>query len=110
MNYERNLDLMKSAFLIFSIALVNLVHSQVIRIKVYEKMEFNTFDSAGFCDTDRDGVENRLDLDSDGDGCSDAYEAKTTTSTTTDFQYASNLSYGTNGFLNTLETTADNGI
>ena len=72
--------------------------------------EFNTFNSAGFCDTDRDGVENRLDLDSDGDGCSDAYEAKTTTSTTTDFQYAANLSYGTNGFLNTLETTVDNGI
>ena len=47
MYYERNLDLMKSAFLIFSIALVNLVHSQVIRIKVYEKMEFNTFDSVG---------------------------------------------------------------
>jgi hypothetical protein len=76
----------------------------------YLNAEFNTFNSAGFCDTDRDGVENRLDLDSDGDGCSDAYEAKTTTSTTTDFQYASNLSYGTNGFLNTLETTADNGI
>ncbi|MCE2705437.1 MAG: discoidin domain-containing protein, partial [Terrimonas sp.] len=76
----------------------------------YLNAELNTFDSAGFCDTDRDGVENRLDLDSDGDGCSDAYEAKTTTSTTTDFQYASNLSYGTNGFLNTLETTADNGI
>jgi len=50
-----------------------------------------------------------LDLDSDNDGCSDAYEAKTTTSTTANFQYANNLSYGTNGFLNTLET-GDNGI
>ncbi len=71
--------------------------------------EFNSYSSAGFCDTDGDGVENRLDLDSDGDGCSDAYEAKTTTSTTANFQYANSLSYGTNGFLNTLETS-ENGI
>jgi hypothetical protein len=53
--------------------------------------EFNTFSSEGFCDIDGDGVENRLDLDSDGDGCSDAYEAKTTTSTTANFQYANNV-------------------
>jgi hypothetical protein len=71
--------------------------------------EFNTYSSAGICDTDGDGQENRLDLDSDNDGCSDALESKTTTSTSANFQYANNLSYGTNGFLNTLETVADNG-
>ncbi|WP_461783613.1 beta strand repeat-containing protein, partial [Prosthecobacter sp.] len=30
--------------------------------------------NAGECDTDNDGIPNRLDLDSDGDGCSDAIE------------------------------------
>ena len=33
-------------------------------------------------DTDGDGIPNRLDLDSDGDCCSDAVEAKTVTSLT----------------------------
>jgi hypothetical protein len=72
--------------------------------------EFNSYSSAGFCDTDGDGQENRLDLDSDNDGCSDALESKTTTSTTPNYQYANNFGYGTNGFLNTLETVSDNGI
>ena len=53
--------------------------------------EFNTFNSVGFCDTDEDGVENRLDLDSDNDGCSDALESKTTISAVANFQYANKL-------------------
>jgi hypothetical protein len=68
--------------------------------------EFNTFNSAGFCDTDGDGLENRLDLDSDGDGCSDAYEAKTTTDVTANFRFTSG--FGTNGFVDAKEITADN--
>ena len=72
--------------------------------------EFNTFSSEGFCDTDGDGVENRLDLDADNDGCSDAYEAKTTTNTSVNFKYDNTNNFGTNGFLNSLETFADNGI
>jgi len=75
--------------------------------------EFNTYNSTGFCDTDGDGVENRLDLDSDNDGCSDAYEAKTTTNTTRDYKFTSTnnaADFGANGFLNSLETVDDNGI
>jgi hypothetical protein len=49
-----------------------------------------------------------LDLDSDGDGCSDAREAGTTTSSTANFAFTGNV--GTNGLDNTLETVADNGI
>ncbi len=76
----------------------------------YLNAEFNTFNSAGFCDNDGDGIENRLDLDSDNDNCSDAYESKTTTDATANFQHPANANYGTNGFLNTLETVNDNGI
>ncbi|MEY3411483.1 MAG: hypothetical protein RIQ70_169, partial [Bacteroidota bacterium] len=74
----------------------------------YLNAEFNTFNSAGFCDTDGDGVENRLDLDSDGDGCSDAYEAKTTTDISANFKFTNG--FGTNGFYDALETVTDNGI
>jgi hypothetical protein len=59
---------------------------------------------------DSDGIENRLDLDSDNDNCSDAYESKTTTDATANFQHSANANYGANGFLNTLETVTDNGI
>jgi hypothetical protein len=61
-----------------------------------------------FFDLDADGKPNHLDLDSDGDGCSDAKEAGTTTSSTANFEFTGN--FGTNGFINTLEATADNGI
>ncbi len=74
----------------------------------YLNAEFNTFNGTGFCDTDGDGVENRLDLDSDNDGCSDAYEAKTTTNTGVNYKFTSG--FGTNGFVDSKETTADNGI
>ncbi|WP_395806168.1 hypothetical protein, partial [Daejeonella sp.] len=59
-------------------------------------------------DTDNDGQPNHLDLDSDGDGCSDAKEAGTTTSITANFKFTAN--FGTNGFADALETTADNGV
>jgi alpha-tubulin suppressor-like RCC1 family protein len=60
------------------------------------------------CDTDGDGILNHLDLDSDGDNCSDAKEAGTTTSAT--INYAHPAPHGTNGFANALETTVDNGV
>ncbi|MSY53909.1 MAG: hypothetical protein F2705_05580, partial [Actinobacteria bacterium] len=60
-------------------------------------------------DTDSDGIPNRLDLDSDGDGCNDAKESGTATSTTSTAGVVT-APYGTNGFANSLETTADNGI
>ncbi len=40
-------------------------------------------------DTDLDGIPNHFDLDSDGDGCSDALEAGATTSLITDFAFSS---------------------
>ena len=60
------------------------------------------------CDTDNDGVYNHLDLDSDGDGCSDALEGGATTSTTANFKFTGAV--GANGFVNTLETTTDSDI
>jgi hypothetical protein len=55
---------------------------------------------------DADLIPNHLDLDSDGDGCSDALEAGTTTSATANFKFTGNASdFGANGFYNTLEKT-----
>ena len=58
-------------------------------------------------DTDNDGVFNQFDLDSDGDGCSDAFEAGATTNTTANYKFTGTV--GTNGLDNSLETVADNG-
>jgi hypothetical protein len=60
------------------------------------------------CDTDNDGANNNLDLDSDGDGCSDALEGGATTITTANYQFTGAV--GTNGLVNSLETSIDNGI
>ena len=58
--------------------------------------------------TDADALANRLDLDSDADGCSDAYEAGATSNLTTDYAFGGAV--GTNGLPNAVETVADNGI
>ncbi|WP_395806169.1 hypothetical protein, partial [Daejeonella sp.] len=76
----------------------------------YLNAEFNIFNSAGLCDTDGDKIPNQLDLDSDGDGCSDAFEARTTTNATPDFKFDSSNSFGTNGFVDTKETVTDSGV
>jgi hypothetical protein len=47
-------------------------------------------------DTDNDGIPNRLDRDSDGDGCSDALESGATTSTTANFAFTGH--YGSQWF------------
>ena len=59
-------------------------------------------------DTDGDGTPNGLDLDSDGDECSDALEAGATTNTTADYVFTG--TFGTNGLVDTLETSIDSGI
>jgi hypothetical protein len=78
------------------------------------------------CDADNDGIPNGLDLDSDGDGCSDAKEAGvtgtlntgsivnlatgSTTTTTTTSNVANTIAngpYGVNGFADALETTGN---
>jgi len=58
-------------------------------------------------DTDGDGILNHLDLDSDGDGCSDAMEGGATSNLTANYKFTGPV--GTNGLDNSLET-ADNGI
>ncbi|MFM7019817.1 MAG: beta strand repeat-containing protein, partial [Aquirufa sp.] len=59
-------------------------------------------------DTDEDGIPNRLELDSDGDGCSDAKEAGTTSSTSANYAFTG--SFGGNGFADALETASESGI
>jgi hypothetical protein len=56
-------------------------------------------------DTDGDTIPNRLDLDSDGDGCSDAKEAGTASGTTSSTGVVAG-NYGNNGFADALELTA----
>lgn len=57
--------------------------------------------------TDGGAVVNRLQLDSDNDGCSDAYEGGATTDKTANYTFSGSV--GTNGLDNSLETVADNG-
>lgn len=57
---------------------------------------------------DGDGMLPHFDLDTDGDGCSDALESGATTITTANYQFTGNV--GTNGLLNSLETVVDNGM
>ncbi len=57
-------------------------------------------------DYDSDNIPDHLDLDSDNDGCSDAYEASATTNTDENFQFdISPVSVGLNGLHNSLEDT-----
>ena len=59
-------------------------------------------------DTDGDGIPNSQDPDSDGDGCSDAFEAGATTNLTTDYTFPG--PYGSNGLENSLETGTESGV
>lgn len=59
-------------------------------------------------DTDKDGVPNYLDLDSDGDGCSDAFESGATLSKKSDFRFVG--SFGKNGLSDSVEFAGDDGI
>uniref|UniRef100_UPI0029310868 Ig-like domain-containing protein n=1 Tax=Pedobacter gandavensis TaxID=2679963 RepID=UPI0029310868 len=59
-------------------------------------------------DIDGDGIPNHLDLDSDGDGCSDALEAGATTDTTPNYVFTGAV--GANGLIDTKETSAESGV
>ena len=55
---------------------------------------------------DGDAQPNHLDVDSDGDGCSDAFESGATTNRATDFQFSNNSTSGDanlNGLADTIE-------
>ncbi|MEL6256311.1 MAG: hypothetical protein AAFR87_30185 [Bacteroidota bacterium] len=76
----------------------------------YADSDFCTLNSKGVCsslDPDNDGIPNHLDLDSDGDGCSDALEAGHGITPQADSTIAG--TYGANGFVNSLETSAESG-
>ena len=77
-------------------------------ISEYRRMKINydLFNNTAICDTDNDGTPNRLDLDSDGDGCFDAIESGVLSATSTGIVAGS---YGVNGFANSIEVVADNG-
>lgn len=60
-------------------------------------------------DFDNDGDINSRDLDSDNDGCSDAFEAELTTELDSNYAFPISI-VGSNGFVDTLETSPDNGI
>ena len=77
-------------------------------IKSIKENSNSEYEIVVFVDTDNDGIPNRLDLDSDGDGCSDALESGATNTTTANFQFTG--SFGANGYINTLETATDSGI
>ena len=66
-----------------------------------------SFVPSGCPDIDNDGIPNSLDLDSDGDGCSDAVESGTVTSLTAITVAGP---YGANGFANSLETSSESGV
>ena len=72
-------------------------------------VHLNDADVQGSCITDIDGdsIPNEFDLDSDGDGCSDALEAGATTSTTPNYTFPA--PYGANGLADAKETAVDNG-
>jgi hypothetical protein len=55
-------------------------------------------------DTDKDGIPNHLDLDSDGDGCSDAIESKSSTTATNTTVYPIGTDANSNGLLNDYES------
>ena len=75
----------------------------------YEGYGINT-SLCGAFDTDNDGTPNNLDVDSDGDGCYDAYEAGATNIETDSVIATTNAQVGLNGLANSLETNADNGV
>ncbi len=56
-------------------------------------------------DTDNDGILNQFDLDSDGDGCSDAIEASSSTTATSTTAYPQEADANTNGLLDGYEGT-----
>ena len=68
----------------------------------------NYCDSDMCLDTDSDGLINSLDLDSDGDGCSDAFESTATLDKRKDYIFSG--PYGANGFDDRLETSTESGV
>ncbi|MBP6624311.1 MAG: hypothetical protein KA198_04020, partial [Chitinophagaceae bacterium] len=75
----------------------------------YIREAFFTGCVATILDTDGDLISNQFELDSDNDGCADAFESGATMLTTANFQFPTS-GVGANGLANSLETAIDNGI
>ena len=77
--------------------------------RTYSNIIFTSYAPNGVCadiDTDADGVANRLDIDSDGDGCNDAIEGGASTLASTAIPFTT---VGTNGLANAVEDPVDSG-
>ncbi|MFE3867924.1 T9SS type B sorting domain-containing protein [Flavobacterium sp. LS2P90] len=61
-------------------------------------------------DTDTDGIPDYLDLDSDNDGINDLTESGSNSSDSDNDGILDGNTFGTNGLLNSLETSNDNGV
>lgn len=61
-------------------------------------------------DTDADGIPDYLDLDTDNDGIYDLAESGSTSPDSNNDGILDGISFGTNGILNSLETSNDNGV
>jgi hypothetical protein len=59
-------------------------------------------------DPDGDGKSNHQDTNSDGDTCSDAFEAGATTTNSASYTFSG--PYGANGLANSLETSSESGV
>ncbi len=57
-------------------------------------------------DTDGDGINNQFDLDSDGDGCSDAYESGATTIKTANYQFP-DVDSNNDGLVDAVDANSD---
>ncbi|TVZ56571.1 gliding motility-associated-like protein [Lutibacter sp. Hel_I_33_5] len=69
---------------------------------------FTVDTSVPTCNTDNDADENRFDLDSDGDGCSDALEAGATTDTTADYKFP-DVDTNNDGLVDAVDNGANGG-
>jgi len=62
------------------------------------------YGNAGICDVDQDGIPNHLDYDSDGDGCSDSFEAGAIPSEVSDHKFSSSPDVNGNGLNDNIES------
>ncbi len=75
--------------------------------KMFTNVKFTSWGANAICtdiDTDKDGIFNRFDIDSDGDGCNDAVEAGAALKSVT-IPFASAV--GANGLADIVETVAE---
>ena len=68
-------------------------------------MDFTNLNACSEIDRDEDGIADKFDRDSDGDGCSDAKESAAITSKTDSLAATTYAQVNHNGFADTIETS-----